>query len=148
MQQKESFYFVAFAFLVLPSHIHSGHFGDYKVLISNRSPTKLGEITVFDAEVVLKPEARTEHTGNEDIIYEFSWRVSSEPWLKHNKTTHRWDSFQWRWNSSGQKTVYVYVWILVSSGRDFGDKRKYHNGYSTYYAMNHTDVKVIEAVGI
>lgn len=151
MKQQEAFYFVAFVFLVMPSNIHSGHFGDYKVLISKGGPTKLGEITAFDAEVVLKPEAQTRHTANENIIYEFSWKVSSEQWwIKHNKTTHRWNSFRWRWNSGGQKTVSVYVQILVSGGRDSGDERRYHNAYNTYmyYAMNHTDVTVIESDGI
>ncbi|KAL9956485.1 hypothetical protein ACROYT_G037966 [Oculina patagonica] len=149
VQQQESFYVVACALLVLPFQIHSAHFGDYKVLISNSGPTKQGEITSFDAEVVLNPEARTSrHVANENIIYEFFWKVPFEPWIKHNKTTHRWNSFRWRWSSNGQKTVSVYVRILVGSlygGRDSKDERKYHSGYSAHYAQNNTNVKVTAA---
>lgn len=150
MQRQQSpFYFVALALLLLPSQIHSVDFGDYKVLISNSASRKLGEITAFDAEVVLKPEAQTRHASNENITYEFFWKVPSGPWIKHNKTTHRWDSFRWRWSSGGQKTVSVYVRILVGSYRpDSTDERRYYNGYSSYYAMNRTDVTVTGSDGI
>lgn len=123
------------------------------MLISNSGPTKLGEITAFEAEVVLKPEARTRHAVSENVVYEFYWKVPSEPWIKRNKTTHRWNSFRWRWSSGGHKTVSVYVRILVSSdgGRDTKNKlkRRYNNtGYRGYSAWNHTDVTVTGVDGI
>ena len=139
------FYFVASALLILPSQIHSLHSGGYIVLISNSGSTKLGEITEFDAEVLLdlnsKPETRTRYASNENVTYEFFWRVSSAsgPWIKHSKTTHRWDRFPWRWSSGGQKAVSVYVRI---------HDRRYHNGYSVYHAVNHTDVTVAGSNGI
>ena len=147
------FYFVASALLLLPSQIHSLHSGDQKVLISNSGSTKLGEITEFHAEVLLnsKPETRTRYASNENVTYEFFCRVSSasEPWIKHSKTTHRWDSFPWRWSSGGQKIVSVYVRILVLSYRNFTDDRRYHdNGYRVYHAMNHTEVTVAGSNGI
>ena len=138
------FYFVASALLLLPSQIHSLHSGDHKVLISKSGSTKLGEITEFDAEVLLnsKPETRTRYASNENITYEFSWKVSYGQWIKHSKTKHRRDSFSWRWSSGGQKTVSVYVRILVWSHRNFTDELRYHNGYSSYYTINSTDVTV------
>jgi len=144
------FYFVASALLLLPSQIHSLHSGDFKVLISSSGSTKLGEITAFDAEVVLnsKPKTRTRHASNENITYEFFWKVPSGPWIKHSQSTHRWDSFCWRWSSGGQKTVSVYVRILVWSYPDSTDERRYHNGYNSYYAMNRTDVTVTGYDGI
>jgi len=142
------FYFVASALLFLPSQIHSIHSGDHKVLISNSGSTKLGEITAFDAEVVLnsQPKTPTRHASNENITYEFFWKVSGLL-IKHSKTTHRWDSFRWRWSSSGQKTVSVYVRILVWSYPDSTDGRSHHS-CTTYYAMNRTDVTVTGSDGI
>ena len=121
------------------------------MLISNSGSTKLGEITEFGAKVLLnsKPETRTRRSAsNENITYEFSWKVSSGPWIKHSKTTHRRDSFPWRWSSGGQKTVFVYVRILVWSYRNFTDERRYHNGYSSYYTINSTDVTVTGSNGM
>ena len=151
MAEQALFYFVASALLLLPSQIHSIHSGDYKVLISNSGSTKLGEITAFDAEVVLnsKPKTPTRHASNENVTYEFFWKVTSGSWIKHKKKTHRWDSFRWRWSSGGQKTVSVYVRILVwSLYPDSTGERTYHNGYSSYYAMNRTDVTVSGSNGI
>lgn len=144
MLEQALFYFVASILLLLPSQIHSVHSGDFKVLISNSGSAKLGEITVFDAEVVLNSKARTRtrHASNENITYEFFWKVPSGPWIKHSKTTHRWDSFRWGWSSGGQKIVAVYVRVLVGSYPDSTDEQRYHNGYSSYYARNHTDVTV------
>jgi len=147
-------YFVASALLFLPSQIPSVHCRDHKVLISNSGSTKAGEITVFDAEVALnsnsKPKTSTRQS-NENITYEFFWKAptSSGPLLiKHSKTTHRWDSFSWRWSSGGQKTVSVYVRILVWSHPDSTDEGTHHNGYTSYYAMNRTDVTVTGSDGI
>lgn len=120
------------------------------MLISNSGSAKLGEITAFDAEVVLNSKARTRtrHASNENITYEFFWKVPSGPWIKHSKTTHRWDSFRWQWSSGGQKIVAVYVRVLVGSYPDSTDEQRYHNGYSSYYARNHTDVTVTGSYGI
>ena len=156
MAEQALFYFVASALLLLPSQIYSIHYGDHKVLISHSGSTKLEEITTFDAEVVLNSKPKTErrhrYASNENTTYEFFWKEpSTGQWIKHNKTTHRWDSFRWRWSSGGRKTVSVYVLILVASyRRSNSTDERYHNGYSSYsyHAMNRTDVTVTGSDGI
>lgn len=135
--QRQAYFHLCFGvviLLVFPSQVHCSNSGDYKVLIWNSGSAQTGEITSFKAKVVLKPEARTRHKlikANENVTFEFSWKVPSQPWIKHQKTTHRWDSFQWRWTEAGDKTVSVCVRILDVSGRDL--------------AMNRTEVTVKEA---
>lgn len=123
------------------------------MLISHSSEAKVGEETAFDAEVVLKPDAKSRYIkDNENIIYEFSWKVSSaEQWIKHNQTTHRWNSFRWRWSSDGQKTVYVYARILVGNAygrRNSTEPRRFQSGFRSYRAMNHTQVSVSGSNGV
>lgn len=149
MQQQAYFCFIALVLLVLPSQIQCGYSGDYRVSIWNSGPSKLGEITSFYAEVVLKPEVRMRHTANETVTFEFSWKVPAEPWIKHQQTSQRWDSFQWRWTKTGNKTVSVYVRILNNNGRDSMHERSFRfSSYSSYYASNRTTVTVTGMEGI
>ena len=130
--------------VVFPVLIHCIHPGDYSVLIWKSGPVKVGEITSFRAEVVPEPKARTRHGKNEKATFEFSWKIASQPWVKHQMTTQRWDNFYWRWTEAGDKTVFVYVRILNDNGHDstYGQI-----SYNSYYASNGTQVTVTESEG-
>lgn len=142
------FFGVQIAFFVFPSVIHSSHSADFKVLIWKSGPAKVGETITFSAEVVLRPEARTKRNTRENLTYEFSWKVSSRPWVKHQKTTQRWDSFPCQWTQAGDKTILVYVRILDdNNGPDSRHGHRFCTGYSSYYARNETKVIVSETEG-
>lgn len=139
------FFGVQIAFFVFPSVIHSSHSADFKVLIWKSGPAKVGETITFSAEVVLRPEARTKRNTRENLTYEFFWKVSSRPWVKHQKTTQRWDSFPCQWTQAGDKTILVYVRILDdNNGPDSRHGHRFSTAYSSYYARNETKVIVSE----
>ena len=130
--------------VVFPALIHCIHSGDYRVLIGKSGPLKVGELTSFRAEVVPEPKARTRHGKNEKAKFEFFWRIASQPWVKHQMTTQRWDNFHWRWTEAGDKTVSVYVRILNDNGHGstYGQTL-----YNSYYASNRTQVTVTGSEG-
>ena len=134
----------ALVLVVFPALMHCIHSGDYRLLICKNGPVKVGEITSFRAEVVLEPKARTRHGKNEKTTFEFSWKIASKPWVKHQMTTHRWDNFHWRWTEAGDKTVFVYVRILNDNGHDSTYGQRFYN---SYYASNRTQVTVTESEG-
>ena len=143
------FSFGALAVVIFPSEILCSHYGDIKVLIGGVGTGKVGEITTFNAVVVTKPDARTSLNASEIVNFEFSWKVSSKPWviLKHERTARRWDNFQWRWTEAGNHTVFVYVRILDGNGNDLARKQRPLTGYSSYFATNETKVTVRESDG-
>ena len=143
------FSFGALAVVIFPSEILCSHYGDIKVLIGGVGTGKVGEITTFNAVVVTKPDARTSLNASERVNFEFSWKVSSRPWviLKHERTRRRWDNFQWRWTEAGDHTVFVYVRILDGNGNDLARKQRPLTGYSSYFATNETKVTVRESDG-
>ena len=149
MQLQTFFYFGALAVVIFPSEILCSHHGDIKVLIGGVGTGKVGEITTFNAVVVTKPDARTSLNASERVNFEFSWNVSSRPWviLKHERTRRRWDNFQWRWTEAGDHTVFVYVRILDGNGNDLARKQRPLTGYSSYFATNETKVTVRESDG-
>lgn len=116
------------------------------MLISHSHGSEIGEETAFEAEVVLKPKAHSRDLGQtENIIYEFSWKVTDLEWIRQNKTTHRWNSFRWRWFSEGQKTVFVFVRIIVGTeynSRNSSKRKQSQSGHTLYYARNHTQITV------
>ena len=99
--------------------------------------------------VVTKPDARTSRNASERVNFEFSWKVSSKPWviLTHERTRRRWDNFQWRWTEAGDRTVFVYVRIFDGNGNSLGRKQRHLTGYSSYFATNETKVTVRESDG-
>ena len=143
------FCFGALAVVIFPSEILCSHYGDIKVLIGGVGTGKVGEITTFNAVVVTKPDARTSLNASERVNFEFSWKVSSRPWviLKHERTRRRWDNFQWRWTEAGDHMVFVYVRILDGNGNDLARKQRPLTGYSSYFATNETKVTVRESDG-
>lgn len=149
MQLQTFFYFGALAVVIFPSEILCSHHGDIKVLIGGVGTGKVGEITTFNAVVVTKPDARTSLNASERVNFEFSWKVSSRPWviLKHERTRRRWDNFQWRWTEAGDHMVFVYVRILDGNGNDLARKQRPLTGYSSYFATNETKVTVRESDG-
>ena len=150
MHRKRCLFFgVQIAFFLFPSVIHCSHSADFKVLIWKSGPAKVGEKTTFSAEVVLKSESRAKRSTRENLTYEFSWKVSSYPWVKHQKTTQSWDSFPCQWTQAGDKTILVYVRILGDDGPDSRHGHRFFtgHGFSSYYARNETQVTVIETEG-
>ena len=143
------FSFGALAVVIFPSEILCSHYGDIKVLIGGVGTCKVGEITTFNAVVVTKPDARTSLNASERVNFEFSWKVSSKPWviLKHERTRRRWDNFQWRWTEAGDRTVFVYVRIFDGNGNSLGRKQRHLTGYSSYFTTNETKVTVRESDG-
>ena len=143
------FCFSTLAVVLFPSEILCSHYGHIKVLIGGVGTGKVGEITTFNAVVVTKPDARTSLNASERVNFEFSWNVSSKPWviLKHERTARRWDNFQWRWTEAGDHTVFVYVRILDGNGNDLARKQRPLTGYSSYFATNETKVTVRESDG-
>lgn len=122
------------------------------MLISHSHRSEIGEETAFEAEVVLKPKANSRDLGQtENIIYEFSWRVADLELIRQNQTTHRWNSFRWRWFSEGQKTVFVFVRIIVGTeynSRNSSKRKQSQSGHTKYYARNHTQITVHGTEGI
>lgn len=116
------------------------------MLISHSHGSEIEEETAFEAEVVLKPKANSRDLGQtENIIYEFSWKVADLEWIRPNQTTHRWNSFRWRWFSEGQKTVFVFVRIIVGTeynSRNSSKRKQSQSGHTEYYARNHTQITV------
>lgn len=150
MRRHASLHILVIAnFLALPCR---SYFGEYKVLISHSHGSEIGEETAFEAEVVLKPKAHSRDLGQtENIIYEFSWKVTDLEWIRQNKTTHRWNSFRWRWFSEGQKTVFVFVRIIVGTeynSRNSSKRKQSQSGHTEYYARNHTQITVYGTEGI
>lgn len=150
MRRHASLHILVIAnFLALPCR---SYFGEYKVLISHSHGSEIGEETAFEAEVVLKPKANSRDLGQtENIIYEFSWRVTDLEWIRQNQTTHRWNSFRWRWFSEGQKTVFVFVRIIVGTeynSRNSSKRKQSQSGHTLYYARNHTQITVHGTEGI
>ena len=143
------FCFSTLAVVLFPSEILCSHYGHIKVLIGGVGTGKVGEITTFNAVVVTKPDARTSLNASERVNFEFSWKVSSKPWviLKHERTRRRWDNFQWRWTEAGDRTVFVYVRIFDGNGNSLGRKQRHLTGYSSYFATNETKVTVRESDG-
>ena len=95
---------------------------------------------------MLKPKANSRDLGQtENIIYEFSWRVTDLELIRQNQTTHRWNSFRWRWFSEGQKTVFVFVRIIVGTeynSRNSSKRKQSRSGHTDYYVRNHTQITV------
>lgn len=149
MQLQAFFCFGALALVIFPSGILCTHHGDNKVLIGGVGTGKVGEIATFNAVVVTKPDARTSVNASERVSFEFSWKVSSKPWVitKHERTTRRSDNFQWRWTEAGDHTIFVYVRILDGNGNDSARKQGPLTGYSSYFATNETKVTVRESDG-
>lgn len=145
MQRQAYLCFIDLVVLFYPSLVRCSSSGDYKVLVWSNGPAIVGETTSFNAEAVLKPEARTRYDKNGNVTYEFSWKVPSQPWIKHQKTAKRSDSFRWRWTTeAGFKTVSVYVRILKNyNGRDSTHGRS----FSSYYATNRMEVEVSGSEG-
>ena len=144
MRRHASLHILVIAnFLALPCR---SYFGEYKVLISHSHRSEIGEETAFEAEVVLKPKANSRDLGQtENIIYEFSWRVTDLELIRQNQTTHRWNSFRWRWFSEGQKTVFVFVRIIVGTeynSRNSSKRKQSRSGHTDYYVRNHTQITV------
>ena len=95
---------------------------------------------------MLKPKANSRDLGQtENIIYEFSWRVTDLELIRQNQTTHRWNSFRWRWFSEGQKKVFVSVRIIVGTeynSRNSSKRKQSRSGHTDYYVRNHTQITV------